>query len=494
MNFERSHRILNPFNLKSITTACLTLAAMSGAMFNPTAHGQESPSVNMDQVLVQAQLDLESALEALAKQRNEIVQEKIPLSRELNLAESETLDSRKELQRAQRAQDNQLVELNALKNEVKQRQEQLGYLGSLLNEYARNFETRIHISESQLYDSALNTSKGAFDNAELDPLEKLSAQLELVNASIGRVENAFGGHSFKGQAVTPAGQLEKGSFVVAGPSVYFSSETSDAAGLVDLVLGSPEPTVIDLGAEWKAEIAAFAKSGSGNAPFDPTLGNALKIASTEESFIEHAAKGGPVMIPILALGLFALVVGLIKWIQLSKIRLATPRDLQIILDRVTAGNSDGAKEHAERIHGPVGELLKSAVEHARERKELIEEALYERMLKAKPKLEKLIPFVALGAATAPLLGLLGTVTGMINTFKMISIFGTGDPKTLSSGISEALVTTEFGLIVAIPCLLIHAFLSRKMKNVLGSMEELSVGFINGIPENFESKKNSTPSN
>jgi biopolymer transport protein ExbB len=83
---------------------------------------------------------------------------------------------------------------------------------------------------------------------------------------------------------------------------------------------------------------------------------------------------------------------------------------------------------------------------------------------------------------------------MINTFKMISIFGTGDPKTLSSGISEALVTTEFGLIVAIPCLLIHAFLSRKMKNVLGSMEELSVGFINGIPENFASNKNSTPSN
>jgi hypothetical protein len=94
---------LNPFNLKSIATACLAMVAMSEAMFNPIAHGQESPSVNMDQVLVQAQFDLELALEALAKQRNEIAQEKIPLSRELNLAESETLDSRKELQRAQRA-------------------------------------------------------------------------------------------------------------------------------------------------------------------------------------------------------------------------------------------------------------------------------------------------------------------------------------------------------------------------------------------------------
>jgi len=65
---------------------------------------------------------------------------------------------------------------------------------------------------------------------------------------------------------------------------------------------------------------------------------------------------------------------------------------------------------------------------------------------------------------------------------LISVFGTGDPKMLSSGISEALVTTEFGLIVAIPSLLIHAFISRKAKGVLGSMEQTSVAFINGVPE------------
>jgi biopolymer transport protein ExbB len=104
------------------------------------------------------------------------------------------------------------------------------------------------------------------------------------------------------------------------------------------------------------------------------------------------------------------------------------------------------------------------------------------MLAAKPGLESLLPFIALTAAAAPLLGLLGTVTGMISTFNMISLFGTGDPKTLSGGISEALITTEFGLYVAIPAVLAHAFLSRKAKGVLGSMEQTAVGFINGVPD------------
>ena len=84
------------------------------------------------------------------------------------------------------------------------------------------------------------------------------------------------------------------------------------------------------------------------------------------------------------------------------------------------------------------------------------------------------------AATSPLLGLLGTVTGMIKTFKLITVFGTGDARSLSSGISEALITTEFGLFVAIPALIIHALLLRKTKGVLASMEQTAVAFKNGL--------------
>jgi biopolymer transport protein ExbB len=73
--------------------------------------------------------------------------------------------------------------------------------------------------------------------------------------------------------------------------------------------------------------------------------------------------------------------------------------------------------------------------------------------------------------------LLGTVTGIINTFKLLTVFGSGDVKMLSGGISEALITTEFGLIVAIPTLLAHAFLSRRAKGITDRMEQLAIGFI-----------------
>ena len=88
--------------------------------------------------------------------------------------------------------------------------------------------------------------------------------------------------------------------------------------------------------------------------------------------------------------------------------------------------------------------------------------------------------MAITAAAAPLLGLLGTVIGMIKTFQLITIFGTGDAKSLSSGISEALVTTALGLIVAIPTLILHGALSRMAKHKLGLLEQLSVAFVNGV--------------
>ena len=80
------------------------------------------------------------------------------------------------------------------------------------------------------------------------------------------------------------------------------------------------------------------------------------------------------------------------------------------------------------------------------------------------------------------MGLLGTVTGMINTFKLITVFGTGDARSLSSGISEALVTTEFGLIVAIPSLILYALLNRRVQGILTDMDKLSAAFLNGLPK------------
>jgi biopolymer transport protein ExbB len=198
--------------------------------------------------------------------------------------------------------------------------------------------------------------------------------------------------------------------------------------------------------------------------------------------VEHILKGGPVMAPILLLAVFALGIFAMKWIQLAQVRTVTPSSLQVILTSLNGGDRAAAVDRARAVKGPVGAMLLRAISHVDDPKEYIEEVMYEEMLQTKPRLEKWLPFLALSAAAAPLLGLLGTVTGMINTFNMITAFGTGDPKTLAGGISEALITTEYGLIVAIPSLLLHSVLSRRVKGVMGGMEQTAVALINGLED------------
>ena len=125
-------------------------------------------------------------------------------------------------------------------------------------------------------------------------------------------------------------------------------------------------------------------------------------------------------------------------------------------------------------------MLLVGIERVTERREIIEELLFQKILEVRPNLERFLAFLALTAAAAPLMGLLGTVIGMIKTFQLITIYGTGDPKGLASGISEALVTTEFGLIVAIPILVVHGLLSRMARQKIGQLEQVAISFVNGI--------------
>ena len=163
-----------------------------------------------------------------------------------------------------------------------------------------------------------------------------------------------------------------------------------------------------------------------------------------------------------------------------RINALRPSRLRRIIDAVQRGDFNEAESNLGRKSNPAIQALNRAIEMKNDSAENVEEALYEEYLRAKPKLEQGLSWIAIAAATAPLLGLLGTVTGMIHTFKLINIFGTGDAKSLSSGISEALVTTEFGLVVAIPALILHALLSRKINGILSSMEMASIAYVNGL--------------
>ena len=427
-----------------------------------------------------AKADLDKALAELSALEKQIADEKIPLSREINKLESEVIAKRREHSDVKRLQDRKAVDLTRLKAEEKAFKDQNDYLRkTLLEEYIRRFETRTHASEKEQYTTLVKTARAANENPSAKSEEVFTRQLEVVQAALDRLDNILGGHVYEGSAVAD-GVPEKGRFVMVGPLVMFTGN-SGQSGLAEQLRGTTEASLIDLEDEaFAAGISKTISSGAGELPFDSTMGNALKIKQVEENWWEHINKGGVVIWPLLGLGLAAALVALIKWFQLSALKQVRPSDLQAVLDKVNENDTASALALAKRIKGPAGELLETAIQNTDQSKEMLEEILYERMLHTKPKLDRFLPFISLTAATAPLLGLLGTVTGMINTFKLITVFGTGDPKRLSSGISEALVTTEYGLIIAVPCLLMFAFLSRKAKGILSSMEQTAVGFVNGL--------------
>jgi biopolymer transport protein ExbB len=184
------------------------------------------------------------------------------------------------------------------------------------------------------------------------------------------------------------------------------------------------------------------------------------------------------MIPILLIGALGLIVAGLKLVQLLRIRSRFEPPLTHLLGLLRSGRLEEAAGFAGRARRPIRRLLETCVTHRDLPREDLEEALNEAILVETPRLERHLAVLSVGAAVAPLLGLLGTVTGMIRTFGLISVFGTGDPRLLSAGISEALITTEAGLVVAIPLVLLHAFLARRVHTIAESLEASAIGFLN----------------
>ncbi len=425
---------------------------------------------------------LEESRDALNRVRKQISDEKIPLTRELGRLEAELAEIRREHRTKTRERDTRALSVSNLEKEISQRKKEAGFLSnSLLSEYIRNLETRLHIAEMQRYQKQINEAQDAAANENLSEFEVIDVQAEVLALSLQRLEDILGGTRFQGQAIDPEGIVQNGTFLLVGPTALFQSADGQYVGTAERRRGAEQPTIVEFENPETVQAAADIIAGNGNIfPLDPTLGNAHVIAETEDTLWEHIQKGGPVMIPIGILAASAFLVALYKWVGLSFVRTPSQRRINALLDAVGQRDKAQAKAVAQKMNGPAGEMLQVGVEHLDEPRDLIEEIMYEKVLSTRLKLQRFLPFVAITAASAPLLGLLGTVTGIINTFKLITVFGTGDVKTLSGGISEALVTTEFGLIIAIPSLLLHAFLSRKARGVIDQMEKAAVALVNQI--------------
>ncbi len=439
-------------------------------------------AADLSTVQSQAKADLDKALADYAALQDRIKEEKIPLSKALNNLKAELREKRREAERMQRFKDNSTVDLNDLQDRVSKSQEQLDYVANLVSDFGERFERDISLPEQQVYAEQIEAFKEASDlgsqEDELAKGKRLIDQAFILSTAVDRFTSLIGGQVFDGEAVVSSGEVESGKYLLYGPSSYFKSSGTAEAGIA--LKDALMPRVFSLNAELDSVIATTLAAEGGQLPVDPTLGSALAIAAQQETVWEHIQKGGIWIWPILFFAFLATVTALFKLVEIYSVKMPRPGSLHDILHALNEGDRNRAMELAQAVRGPAKDMLVDAVEHSEESKELIEEVMYERMLEVQPRLERMLPFIAVTAATAPLMGLLGTVTGMINTFKLITVFGTGDAKQLSSGISEALVTTEFGLIVAIPSLIMHALLNRRAQGVMANMERMAVAFVNGL--------------
>ncbi|HHF2891671.1 MULTISPECIES: MotA/TolQ/ExbB proton channel family protein [Vibrio] len=211
-------------------------------------------------------------------------------------------------------------------------------------------------------------------------------------------------------------------------------------------------------------VAGFESASNSYEPLfiDPSRGVILSLLVQSPTVQERIDQGGIVGYVILGMGAVGAIIALVCFLRLQVI--GGKMRKQAKSETVIPGN-------------PLGEVIQAYQEHKGDNLEDLEAKLDEIILRNAPSIERFISSIKLFASVAPLLGLLGTVMGMIGTFQAITLFGTGDPKLMAGGISEALVTTMLGLVVAIPLLFLYTIVHSKGRRLVQTLEEQSAGFI-----------------
>ncbi len=209
----------------------------------------------------------------------------------------------------------------------------------------------------------------------------------------------------------------------------------------------------------------------------------------EKNAIEVVQSGGPIAWAIVALGGLAVVLCLVRVVLLTTASKTTDQLTHDVSELIRQGKVDDAANLSKAKSGSIGRVVSATIRNLDRSRDHLEDIISESILHETPTLDRFGHFILVIAAVSPLVGLLGTVTGMIATFNVITEFGTGDPKLLSGGISVALVTTELGLIVAIPILLIGNLLKGWSDRIKHDMERSALRITN-VYEDYRSSHGS----
>lgn len=428
--------------------------------------------ISVETAIVKTQQDVDQAVRALIDTRKRVSYERIPLTSELAELNAKATGKRLEAKRLENLRLQTDAEQTLLKKEVAGLSEELAFIRAAVSEHRRSMTARASLPEMQFLREQLNVfDQHAASEEFAQALNVLLETTEKWNAA------RLGGYSFQGACLDQSGREHIGKFLVFGPAAYFSSKTGDVTGPVSAKAGSLLPAVHErISDNAKKQILTLAEGKPAVVPVDVTGGTAMQAGTAGKTIMENIKDGGIVMIPILLIGALSAILAILKILWLTRRRGMETGAMEKITGLLVAGKTQEAGEYAALLKPPLGRVLSEGVIHRNAPKEQREEIMSETLLSCLPEMERHLGTLAVFGAVAPLLGLLGTVTGMIHTFRLVTIFGTGDARQLSGGISEALVTTVAGLLVAIPVLLAHAFLSRAVKKMAGKIESAIIKF------------------
>ena len=198
----------------------------------------------------------------------------------------------------------------------------------------------------------------------------------------------------------------------------------------------------------------------------------------ERTILETIQVGGVVAWVIVVLGALGVLLVLARGLIFASSGFGGKRLTEALERLIADGQLEAAQRLAAQHKGASARVLTATTRAMSLSREEAEDVIAEAILHESPRYERFGTAIMVFAAVAPLLGLLGTVTGMISTFDIITEFGTGDPKMLSGGISEALITTELGLIVAIPMLLLGNMTNGVAEGMISTLERRALKLIN----------------
>jgi len=419
---------------------------------------------------------LKTAADELNTTRKRIADEKAPLLQDMRAAEDRILMLQSEIGRMEAGQEDssnqrrkQLTDLDGVRKNTT-------YLGTLAHDGLSAYGESLSPGEGQLLTERVEALGQKLDDVSSGPGG--GAAMDIADFLLERTRRELGGYAAAGSSLVEGNsQVFKGTFAFIGPETYFLPDGGGKAGTVRPRAGSVYPVTYPLDA-WKPdEAAAFFQGRQGTIIADASGGKALRLRETTGSLGEHIQKGGLVAYAIIGVGILSLLMIAQKIWDLAKLSIDPPHAVKAFLAIVSRGETAKAEQAAKALLPPTRELFEVGLKYSWGPREILEEHLQSVLLRQSLHFERRLPLLAVIATAAPLMGLLGTVVGMVKTFAHITVFGTGNAGKLASGISEVLVATELGLIVAIPTLIAHGFLAHRIQRNLSMLERYALEFV-----------------